>query len=181
MKKRFIKIYGVRFGLDEIEKNLDERFKIKFYCFGSDLNAIKKYAIKNPRTFHNHGKVEKNLADEAITGSDILISIGDVEGMQISSKIFDYLSMGKPILHFAYTQECVNTRLLAQYPLAHTVMLNKDDCYSESTIKNAALFVKKVNGKSMSFAMIAKLYPNALPETTAHSFRDCINRNCIIK
>jgi len=39
-KKRFIKIYGIRFGLDEMEKILDNKFKVKFYCLGSDNKLI---------------------------------------------------------------------------------------------------------------------------------------------
>ena len=35
-KKRFIKIYGIRFGLDEMEKALENEFKSRFYCFGVD-------------------------------------------------------------------------------------------------------------------------------------------------
>ena len=39
-KRRFIKIYGVRFGLDEMEKILDDKFKVKFCCLGSDNKLI---------------------------------------------------------------------------------------------------------------------------------------------
>jgi hypothetical protein len=151
---------------------------VSFYCYGSDLNAINHYSKANSSTFCNYGKVKKNVADDAINSSDILISIGDVEGSQISSKIFDYLSMGKPVMHFSYLKDCVNSRLLKRYPLAYIVLLNSDDYYSESIIKEALSFAEKVKGTTMTFTEVSRLYPTALPTVTAALFRNCINQNC---
>ena len=159
--------------LHELSKMIS--LKANFYCFGSDLNIIKKYSNTNPKTFHYHGMVDKTLADEAISKSDILINIGDVEGKQISSKIFDYLSMGKPIIHFSYTNDCVNTNLLRNYSFAHIILLNKNNFYIESMMEKTAKFAKSVAGKTMTFDEVASLYPDALPQKTADMFKECIN------
>lgn len=45
--------------------------------------------------------------------------------MQISSKIFEYMSMGKPILHIYYSDTDVNLSYLKRYPLA--LCLKADD------------------------------------------------------
>lgn len=159
--------------LDKLSGNT--AIKVKFYCFGNDLNAINKHAESNPDIFHNYGKVPREQAEQAVADADILINIGDVEGKQLSSKIFDYLSMGKPIIHFAYVENCVNTRLLEKHPLAHVVLQAPNNQYSAQVIEQVATFANNVKGKVMTFAEVAEVYPEALPSTTASLFKQYID------
>lgn len=147
---------------------------VNFYCFGNDLTAINKYAESKPNAFHNYGKVPREQAEQAVADADILINIGDVEGKQLSSKIFDYLSMGKPIIHFAYVENCVNSLLLKKYPLAHIVVQPTNNQYSKQVISEVVTFTKKTKGKVMTFSEVAKVYPEALPATTASLFKHYI-------
>ncbi len=160
---------------DEIsKKNL---IKVNFYCFGNDSDAIFQYSKKAPHIFTNFGKVEQNEFKKVISCSDFLISIGDIEGKQISSKIFDYLSSGKPIIHFAYVQDCINIELLQPYPLAHIVVLDNKHHYEQSITNNTISFIKKVNGMCLSFSDVKEIYPQALPELTAKIFKNFINNS----
>jgi len=156
------------------KKNL---IKVNFYCFGNDSDAIYQYSKKAPHIFNNFGKVQQNEVKKAISCSDFLISIGDIEGKQISSKIFDYLSTGKPIIHFAYVQDCINIELLRPYPLAHIVLLENKFHYEQSVINNTIAFIKKFNGMSLSFSDVQKIYPQALPKSTANLFKNFINNS----
>lgn len=163
---------------DEIaKKNL---IKVNFYCFGNDSDAIFKYSKKAPHIFTNFGKVEQNEVKKAISCSDFLISIGDIEGKQITSKIFDYLSTGKPIIHFAYVQDCINIELLESYPLAHIIVLDNKHHYDQQSVTNDTVgFIKKVNGMCLSFSDIKEIYPQALPESTTNVFKNFINNSQI--
>lgn len=149
--------------------------KVNFYCFGNDLTAINKHSENKAKIFHNYRKVAREVAEQAIADADILINIGDVEGKQLSSKIFDYLSMGKPIIHFAYVDNCVNTQLLKKYPLAHIVVQTPNHQYSTQVIEDVVTFAKSVKGKVMAFSEVAKVYPEALPATTASLFKQYID------
>lgn len=154
------------------EVNEVQKFKVNFYCFGNDLIAIDKYSKNSPEIFSNFGKVSRDIAETAISNSDILISIGDMEGKQLSSKIFDYLSMGKPILHFSYVEDCVNAKLLERYPLAFVVC--KRNKYSNLQIQESVRFIKQTSGSCMPFSEVEKLYPEALPITSANIFKQKI-------
>lgn len=165
--------------LDKVSNSIP--LNVRFYCFGNDLNAINRFSENKPEIFKNYGKVQRDIAEKAIDEADILISIGDVEGKQLSSKIFDYLSMGKPIIHFSYVENCVNSQLLKRYPLAFIVLQNVKNNYSESLAEDVSIFAKNVKGKAMKFSDVAKIYPEALPETTAKLFKEYINSNSMEK
>lgn len=47
-----------------------------------------------------------------------LLSIAEYEGKQISSKIYEYMALGKPIVHVYTAEHDVNVAYLAHYPLA---------------------------------------------------------------
>lgn len=152
--------------------------KVDFYCFGNDQKAIDNYSKNSPLIFTNHGRVDRSVAEQEISNSDVLISIGDTEGKQLSSKIFDYLSMGKPIIHFSYVDTCVNSKVLQRYPLAFIIKQDSNDEYSEKVINNALTFIIQAKNRAMTFYEVADLYSEALPETTANLFKKQINELC---
>ena len=49
-KKRFVKLYGKRIGMDELENILSEMYKVDIYCGGNDSKVIiyllEQYDIK---------------------------------------------------------------------------------------------------------------------------------------
>jgi len=49
--------------------------------------------------------------------SDNLIAVGNNDCNQVPSKIFEYMSFGKPIVYF-YSDDDVNVKILKKYPIA---------------------------------------------------------------
>lgn len=69
-KSRFLKLYGIRVSLDEIERMVVDEFKIECICFGDDkqmnvwltnvemINTVKEFIVKRTSLFHQAIKVE---------------------------------------------------------------------------------------------------------------------------
>ena len=151
--------------------------KVDFYCFGTGASAVDLYEKQSPKYFQNYGMVSRTVAEQAVTDADILISIGDVEGKQLSSKIFDYLSLGKPIVHFAYVESCVNSKILMKYPLSLTIQLRQDNQYEAVILNSFVKFCNEVKGKRLDFGQVSNIYPEAIPQTTAKLFSKIISTN----
>lgn len=160
--------------LEQLSRKID--LLANFYCFGSGAAEVERHARKSPQTFGFFGSVDKSVADDAISKADVLISIGDAEGRQVSSKIFDYLSMGKPILHFSFVRDCVNSQLLSTYPLAYTIFVPHGGDIEDEALEELTDFIISSRDRTLAFSEVADLFPSALPHKTVERFKSFILR-----
>ncbi|WP_238652136.1 hypothetical protein [Paenibacillus piscarius] len=138
---------------------------LNFYIIGNCNEMVNKYSGYFPGKIVNHGSVDKETADQAISESDILVSIAEKEGIQMSSKIFDYISNKKPIIHLYTVQNDVNLKILNKYPLS--LCLQQDNSkIKENSIKYEE-FCEKIFDLSISFEEIKELFTDALPSYSA--------------
>lgn len=144
----------------------------EFYVMGSAAARIETATTDSGIAIRNHGQVDKNEANAAVAQGSILLNIGEVEGKQISSKIFEYMGAGKPIVHFAYTKDDVVIKILNKYPLALSLVQDPDQM--EENRGRFRDFVLANSGKSMKFDEVAAIFPEALPETSARLITDLL-------
>jgi len=149
-------------------------FEVDFYVMGNGASQVKSKTTLFGVHVRNCGRVSKQEADVAVAQSTVLLNIGEIEGRQISSKVFEYMAAGKPIIHFAHSQDDAVARILDRYPLA-LCLLQKQHLMDENR-EQFKRFVIANAGKSMDFEDVAEIFPEALPETTARAFVDAITR-----
>lgn len=142
--------------------------KFDIYAFGSACHEVSDFCKKNNfATFH--GQVSRQVILDAYSKVDVLLNLGEVEGKQISSKIFEYMSMGKPIIHIEFIKSCVVSQILACYPLA--LVIN-----TQEEMKSAAMRIVdflNVNAKNrLDFCYIQNIYNDATPEFTVNKFKE---------
>lgn len=144
---------------------MDVPVDVDFYVMGNAASAIQTKTTDFGVRIRNNGQVNKKEADAAVAHSSVLLNIGEVEGKQISSKIFEYMSAGKPIIHFSYVKDDTVTKILNRYPLALCLLQSPQQM--EENCKKTSEFILKSAGKSMPFDEVAAIFPEALPSTTA--------------
>lgn len=147
-------------------------FEADFYVMGNAARQVKSRTTHSGMVIRNRGQVSKEEANTAVEQSSVLLNISEIEGKQISSKIFEYMSAGKPIVHFAYTRDDVVTKILGRYPLA--LCLLQESSLMDENRANFSRFVSENLGKSMEFDRVAEIFPEALPETTARAITQVI-------
>lgn len=115
--------------------------------------------------FMNHDK----LTDK-IESADILLNIGNLVATMVPSKIFEYMSYGKPIISTFDIEDEPSKKYLQQYPLA-LLLSGKDD--PKKNADSIAAFINKSLGKSIAYDEIKKqFYLN-----TPAAFMECIIDN----
>lgn len=139
-----------------------------FYVMGNAAGKVVTKSVPSAVSVINHGRVSKRAADDALASADILLNLGERTGRQISSKIFEYISAGKPIVHLAFAECDGVIGIVEKYPLS--LCLNTDE---RSFIDNAhrlSKFIELNCNKRVSWSEVSSLYPEALPDTTAVVF-----------
>jgi len=144
--------------------NLDEAV-LHFYIIGNCYSIISKYCSKLPARAINHGAVDKRIASQEMLKSDILINIAEKKGIQMSSKILEYISYGKPIIHFYTAENDVNLGVLRKYPLV--LCLKQDFAILDHNARKFEDFCKIHRSAHMSFEEVEKLFWDATPKFTA--------------
>jgi len=111
-----------------------------------------------------HGKVSREETLEAMFNADILVNIGNSIPNQLPSKVFEYISMGKPVVNFAELKEDTSHRYFSKYPLALTVYNDQD---IEKNLSLVEKFIFENKGKSLLFE-----------EATAN-LKECLSENVV--
>lgn len=88
-----------------------------------------------------------------VNSSDILINLGNTITNQTPSKVFEYISSGRPVLNFFFAERDTSLFFFKKYPLAFNINLNKFD---EETIKQAVEFCRQNAGRTISFEEATK-------------------------
>lgn len=93
---------------------------------------------------------------------DCLLSIGELPGKQLSSKIFGYMATGKPVVHIYHTDADVNLPYLDGYPLALT--LKDDEVLLAENVARLCRFLIWARGRRLDFDAVRELMFECTPE-----------------
>ena len=143
--------------------NSNNKYKLHFYSRGNCEHIIEKYQEKTKGHVVRHGYVSAGESVNAINNSDFLISIGNNNSDMIPSKIFEYISTGKKIIHF-YERDgdsCIN--YYKQYPLA--LLINQNENFLEN-IKKIITFVNEPYTK-IEIRSLESIFEMNTPQYTA--------------
>jgi hypothetical protein len=116
----------------------------------------------------NKGSVSRETALSAQTSATALMSIGVIDSCFISSKIFEYMSTGKPVIHFYCRDDDPNLPYLKKYPAA--LLVDSRDAVNE----NAAMITAFLTNPpaTVPFSQLEKLYPENKASHTVRMIRD---------
>lgn len=145
-----------------MEKALQEfDAQLNIYAYGNCDSIIKKYAKNNSNKIMFFGKVSSQEAEEALKNNNILISVGNKDNTQVPSKIIEYMSYGKPIIHFYTNKDDNCIKILKEYDLALLISINDEINQNVEKIKE---FCNMNKDSYITFDKIKEKFEDALPE-----------------
>ena len=165
----FLKGYVVKI-LEKVVPQVQNHFE--FCVMGDDLRSIKTLTAKFPDKIRNNGTIPFKEVMEKIADVGFLISVAETRGVQISSKIFTYISTGKPIIHFYYANNDINLSVLKKYPLLCPINLKDSD--KDNLVDKLVSFLN-VEHKIVDFDKIQTLFSDALPESLVNNIISALN------
>lgn len=150
----------------------DPRYTLRLFdSVGSQITfemvGAVKPEVKNELALHKvlyHGPMPLEETKAQLVSSDILVNIGNKMLNQVPSKLFEYISYGKPIINICKNRSCPTLPYLSK----HKYVLNlyeEEDIFEEQ--------VKLLNG------FILENYKNRMsPEEIAEAFESCTPQYC---
>lgn len=108
------------------------------------------------------GMLSPEACNQVMRDADILLNIGNKDPFLVPSKLFKYMSMGKPIIHIKRGEEDSCLPYLKTYPLALVV----DDSKPERLIRDVEEFITRLSSFHGFDIDLASILPKAIPEYT---------------
>lgn len=147
--------------------------RVHLYTYGNCTDIIERYTTASMGGIIDHGFVPKDEANNAVYASDVLICVGNIDNLQVPSKIFEYMSAGKPIVHFYTADDDVNVEILKDYSLC--LCLKQDDNLLRENAEKFIKFCLDNKGKTLDFSEVEKIYYYATPKFIADQMMEIIN------
>ncbi len=155
--------------------DINERDKWNFHIFGGgDCNDLIDGYVKEEKgvTIIKYGHVDTKIAINAMIEADILINLGSTVDSQIPSKIFEYMSTGKPIISFYKYDTEPSIPYLKKYPLS--LLIKEDWDKIDENTQLIVNFINKYKGKFVDYNEIKDIFQENTPEPLVKYVLDLI-------
>ena len=153
--------------------------ELTFYSRGCDAD-LKREAEKS-ECIKSLGYVEKDVLEKGIANSDFLVSIGNSlpEGHNaIPSKIFDYMSTGKPVVHILAGNNDICKKYFNEYP--KVLLLDPRESF-ERNFEILRQFLIENKGVRVPFDVVSKAFYKNTPQYSVDVIEAALNAKDIIK
>lgn len=130
-----------------LEKLNTNDMKIKLIGYGCE-DLVEDFYKKQPNKVIITGKLSHDKCIQEISAADILLNLGNTIPNQTPSKVFEYISMGKPVINFYELENDTSLFYFSKYSLAFNFNLNN---YSDNDIIELEKFIAHNAGKRISF------------------------------
>lgn len=145
-----------------LEINKHNNYTLDFFSRGNAEKLIRSYVQKSNNKIVQHGYVERSIIIDAMNSSDVLISIGNRGSQMIPSKIFEYMSTGKKIIHLFTEESDSSLFYYKNYPNALLINENED---LQVNLKKILMFLNE-NKELVPFNYLEEKFQKNLPEYT---------------
>lgn len=157
----------------------DERLRslglsVHMYVYGSGAELVRQAASGGSHWLSSHGRVGIEAVHLAMAQADVLMTIGNNSDTEVPSKLFEYLSFGKPIIHFYFSERDAYLGYLEKYPQALTLKIG-GDFEREDAVTRIKRFCLDTTLEDISMDYVHQTFRECTPAFVAHQFREAIN------
>lgn len=146
--------------------------KAQLFIAGAGCEEVVSYwSERSDGSIVSLGKLSLGESEKLVSSADILVNIGNSVTNQLPSKIFDYFSLGKPILNFCKACDCPTLSYMSRYPLAFSVMEASPILQIREQVEQ---FVVEKGRERISFDEVESVFSDCTPRYVARSFSNIV-------
>lgn len=159
----------------EIIEKLPNGFELDIYGNGCET-IVNDYLVKNGEKFKCYGRVDFSVCLQKLFNSNILVNLSNTITNQMPSKVFEYISYGKPIVNFYFNDDDVSLKYFKNYPLAFNINVNN---YTDQDVQCLKEFCESNKNVKLSFNEATQ---NLVKYRAENICKDVYNAvSCVIK
>lgn len=141
---------------------------ITLYMVGVAEDEIKNLRLSGNIVFT--GLLPISQLKEYYDKADFFINLGNEMTNQVPSKLFEYISSGKPIINICKNSNCPTLNYLSKYPLAISIIENEKSINNSAEILSE--FLNANNGILLSAEQIEHNFYSSTPIYCANKFEE---------
>lgn len=126
-------------------------------------NSISVFSAQSPDTAHR-----------TMECADVLVNIGNTVALQTPGKIFEYMALGKPIVHFQKIEDDPCLKYFRDYPMV--LVVDERTCDQEKQARMIVEFCIRHKGEELSFADVCQRMPQYVSENVVSGFVNMVDR-----
>lgn len=154
----------------------DERLRplgieLEMYAYGSGAALVMQAQRCDPSWLHYHGRVGIDEVHMAMASADVLLTIGNNSESEVPSKLFEYVSFCKPILHFYFSEQDAYLDYLKRYPISLALKVGTA-VELEAAILGIISFCSHEIEAHISVQRVLEAFRECTPEFVARQFID---------
>lgn len=167
-------IGGIHYAADrmiEIFNQISNETKRILHLFtrGAEADRIETMAKQNHWNIMVHGYVDAIMLERVMASADVIVSLKTSD--QISAKIFECMSYGKPMIHFSGLVTDPNVKYFQKYTLGHVVKMYED---METEVRSLLSYLEEKNKYNVRLDDLKEVFRMSTPEYSAEKILECI-------
>lgn len=145
---------------------------LHLYTRGPEADRIAAIAKVENLNVRVHGYVDATVLESIMATADVIVSLKTSD--QISAKIFECMSYGKPVVHYSGHLDDPNAYYLHKYASGHIVRMYAEN--QDAEISDLLQFLKNSIGKKVDSAELIREFEMSTPEYSAKKIIEMIER-----
>ena len=127
----------------------------------------------NNVTIKTMGYVSINESRQFLANADFLVLLGNKTTNQVPSKLFEYISFGKPIINLPQSPNCPTIKYLKKYPLAINIIEGEKPINEQ--VRELENFINKSYNKTIDWETINAKFYECTPKFFVEKFLQIIS------
>lgn len=153
--------------------NTDCQLRIFTKIGGYYENALRKYEKETKYKIKCEGFISREELQGVLQNASFLVNIGNKVFEQTPSKIFEYMSYGKPIIHFYWDEKDTSIPYLNCYP--NILMIDVNDSLESNVSKISVFLCKRMESVRFEDLIKSKKLLCCVPKYTAELIKERID------
>lgn len=143
--------------------SVNPRRTLHLYIRGGEAERIRKMAEEENINVRVHDYVDATTLESIMATANVIVSLKTSD--QISAKIFECMSYGKPVIHFSGDKRDPNVYYLKKYTSGHIVKMYETD--REKEIVNLTEYLGQIAGKNVNMQELNSIFHENTPGYSA--------------
>ena len=157
-----VHIRNPEYFLKVFSKTNNQNYRLHIIGTSTCFDMLNEYASKDSR-ITVEGPISHDEAMKRIAEADVMVNFGNNNSMMTPSKIFEYMSYGKPIISTMPITNEPSAVYLKKYPLAYVVDYADNDL--DNVAKEMQLWIDSVIGSTIPFDSVKEMFINNTPKS----------------
>ena len=138
-----------------------KKLNLIFVCIGEGKEKLKTLSKEFPGIITVSGYIGKQELSSIYGKADFLLNFGGTNPTMVPSKVFEYISYGKPIISTYYIDGEASLSYLEKYPLSICIDQRQPIASSAQIIEKG---IKQMQGRHIPFPVVEAMFPDNAPK-----------------